>query len=386
MIIDEPIIKSILDNDLYTFTVGQVAFNHFPNVKVKYRFINRGKTKFPYGFYAELLVQLEHMRNLALNDVEYAWLETLGYFSFEYLQFLKNYRFNPDELTITMHDGNLDVEFEGTWVGLIMWEVPFLALVSELYYKINGLKKDSLWKDRIAAKARLLSHNGSQWMEFGTRRRFDFESQNAVVAIQKEYKGFLGTSNMLLAMIHKVLANGTMSHQGPMAMQAIFGIKYANKAWRWYWTLTHGGKLNTFLPDTFTTKVFFQDFDKEEARRWNLRQDSGDPYSWMDMVIEHYAKLGVPTQDRKFVFSDSLDPEKFNALTNKYREVGTIIGGIGTNLSNDCGHSPLSIVIKLSAVNIGDKWIEVVKLSDTNGKYTGLPDAILQAKQTLNIS
>jgi nicotinate phosphoribosyltransferase len=380
----KPIITSILDNDLYTATVGQVAFMHFPAVKVKYKFINRGKTKLPSNFYPELLVQLEHMRNLFLTDAEYAWLDSLGYLSYDYLTFLRNYRFNPDQLNIVMDDGNLDVEFEGTWEDLIMWEVPFLALFSELYYKITGAVKDDQWKNRIMDKAKLLSQNGVKWMEFGTRRRFDFETQDTVVAIQKNYNGFLGTSNMRLAMRHNVPVLGTMSHQGPMAMQAKYGATLANKEWRNVWLKTYKNKLLTFLPDTYTTDVFLRDFSRDEAVNWNLRQDSGDPDAWMAKILGCYAENGIHGKSKTAVLSDSLNPELAVGYHKKYNDIINMVFGIGTNLSNDCGHKQLSIVIKLSEADFGNGYVPVVKLSDTSGKHTGTPEAIAAVKKELN--
>ena len=211
------------------------------------------------------------------------------------------------------------------------------------------------------------------------------ESQDVVVAIHKHYKGFLGTSNMLLAMRHGVPCKGTMSHQGPMAMQGVFGIVNANKKWRYYWRLTYGDKLNIFLPDTFTTEVFFRDFTAEEAAQWNLRQDSGDPHGWTALVIVNYNRLGEPLKNHMMAYSDNLNPEKFNTITNTYRELFDVAGGIGTNFSNDCGHPAVSIVIKLSQVNNGDGWVDVVKLSDDGGKHTGTPEAIAKAKLELDI-
>lgn len=379
------IITSLLDQDLYTFTVGQVAFQHFPNLKVRYKFNNRSKTQFPDGFAIALRRELKEMERLCLTNSEYIWLSKLGLFSKDYLDFLANYKFDASGITITQTGGDLTADFDGLWEDYIMWEVPFLALVSELYYKMTGKIKCADWKERIANKAKLLSENGSLWMEFGTRRRFDFEAQKANVEIQKEYKGFLGTSNMLLAMIYGVPCKGTMSHQGPMAMQGIFGIVDANKKWRYYWRETYGDNLNIFLPDTFTTKVFFRDFTAEEAKQWDLRQDSGDPHGWMNMVIENYTNLGEPTTSHTFTFSDNLNVPKFNDITNKYRQHATIGGGIGTHFSNDCGHPAVSIVIKLSQVNNYGKWVDVVKLSDDPIKHTGTPEAIAKAKKELGI-
>lgn len=168
-------------------------------------------------------------------------------------------------------------------------------------------------------------------------------------------------------------------------MMAKFGAKEANKQWRIYWRQVYGDKLNTFLPDTLTTKVFLRDFTKEEAELWNLRQDSGDPYVWMELILSFYKELGIDTKPRKFIFSDSLDADKFIAITNKYREVGNILGGIGTNFSNDCGHPAVSIVIKLVAADFGQGWVDVVKLSDDPVKHTGKPEVVVATKVELGL-
>ncbi len=380
-----PIIASILDNDLYTFTVGQVAFKLFPKAQVEFRFINRSGTPFPPGFVEALKEQLVLMRSLYLTYEERKYLQSLGHFSEDYLDFLSNFRFNPDDINL-MQDGNdLWASFKGTWVHEIMWEVPFLALVSELFYKLTGAKKDDAWRERIVNKAERLSNAGAKWMEFGTRRRFDLETQDTVVRYMERVSGFIGTSNVLLAMKYGVPVNGTMSHQGPMAMQAKYGVVNSNKEWRNAWRLVYPNKLNTFLPDTLSTPVFFRDFTKEEALLWNLRQDSGNPYKWMDLVLDFYKQNAINAKEKTAVFSDSLDPDKFIDITNKYRDQINVVGGIGTNLSNDCGHKPLSIVIKLTMANFGHGWVDVVKLSDDPVKHTGLTMAITATKKELGI-
>lgn len=385
MNINNPIITSILDNDLYTATVGQIAFKDFPSTIVRYKFINRGKTKFPPGFADKLNEQLALMANLSLSQIEYEWLDSLDYFSYDYLQYLRHYKFNPSELTVTQIDGELSVEFNGKWESLIMWEVPFLALVSEIFYKLTGAIKDDGWLDRITQKAQNLSRNKCLWVDFGTRRRFDFEAQQAVVFSMKSYVGFLGTSNMLLAYQNGIIPIGTMSHQLPMALSALYGVSHSNRMCMKHWIKCYGNKLNTYLPDTFTTDVFLRDFNKKDAERWNLRQDSGDPNKWMGKVLSHYDKLGMSTKDKTFVFSDGLTDEKYKQLSLKYRKYANIVGGIGTSISNDCGHPPLNIVVKLVAADFGDGFVDVVKLSDSPGKYTGNPEAIAQAKRELGL-
>ena len=379
----EPIIKSVLDQDLYSFTVGQVAFKEFPTARVTYEFINRGKTQFPEGFADELKRQVKIMSLLAMNNDEYDYMDALGFFSYDYLQFLKQFRFDPAELDIIQEGGELTVIFTGLWESAIMWEVPFLALVSELYYIMTGKTLDPEWHNRLVAKTANLSNNGCKWMEFGTRRRFSAAVQDAVVKEQMGWAGFLGTSNVFLARKYGVKCLGTMSHQGPMAMQALYGATLCNKEWRAVWEKVYPDKLLTYLPDTVTTDVFLRDFTREEALKWNLRQDSGDPDVWLKKILGFYKDNGIDSNIKTAVLSDSLNDFKAVDYTRRFSARINIVLGIGTFLSNDCGHPPLNMVVKLIEADFGDGMRPVVKLSDTSGKYTGDPEAIAETKAEL---
>lgn len=54
-------IDSMLDNDLYKFTMQQVVHALFPRAEVQYEFTNRGKRKFPENFHIRLRQQVENM-------------------------------------------------------------------------------------------------------------------------------------------------------------------------------------------------------------------------------------------------------------------------------------------------------------------------------------
>ena len=383
--IETPIITSLLDQDLYTLTVGQVAFKSFSTSRTQYQFINRNHTDVPSCFIDELNHQLELMSNIQLTTPEFEWLKSLGYFHENYLNWLSDYRFDPSELIIKQVNKTLTIEICGDWMRSIMFEVPLLALVSELYFRLTNKEKCNDWQWRIINKAKILSESGCKWIDFGSRRRFSLEVQDEVVRIMANKPGFLGTSNMMLAHKYGVPPIGTMSHQGPMAMMAKYGIINANRKWMEHWKDCYGEKLLTYLVDTFTTEVFLRDFNKEDAIEWNLRQDSGNPYDWMEKILLHYNKLGLSTENKTFVFSDGLTAETYKQISMKYRSSSNIIGGIGTSLSNDCGHDPLNIVIKMISADFGKGMIPVVKLSDSLGKYTGNPDTIIKAKQELGL-
>lgn len=391
MKVNYPLIQSLLDNDLYTFTVGQVAWDLYSNTKVEYAFINRGKTLFPPNFDKELKNQIEFLSHLQFTYEELTYLRLNTPLKNEYISWLSHYQLDPREVSIIQVGGELKITIKGLWCRTIFYEVVLLALISELYFTLTGIELAPDWEDRIIRKAENLSVNDCLWMEFGTRRRRSFLTQNTVVERMKSYRGFLGTSNVLLAMKFGVKPKGTMSHQGPMAISGMFGPTRANKIWRGNWIENFGNELSIFLPDTFTTDVFLRDFSRDEAEFWQgLRQDSGNPHVWADeKVIPFYNRIGVSLKNKSLVFSDNLTDEKYKILSLKYRDIATIIGGIGTFFTNDTftdeqkllGIKPLNMVIKLIRIN----GIDVVKLSDECGKETGNEKSIKNIKKELNI-
>jgi nicotinate phosphoribosyltransferase len=288
----------------------------------------------------------------------------------------------------------LKIVIEGYWFRTILWEVKLMAMISELYFEMTGTVLSPDWVKRIEDKAKALSEGGALWSDFGTRRRRAKAVQARVVQIMKEFKGFLGTSNVHLAMLNGVTPIGTSAHEAVMAMAARYGVGIANSEWYRMWRQYYGNKLSIALTDTFTTDFFLKSWGIGEARDWDgLRQDSGCPHVWANKVIDWYGMLRVPLTDKKLVFSDDLNVPKALGLNETYKKIAIPVFGIGTNLTNDTfndeqkalGIKPLNMVIKLKAMDFGDGWKGVVKLSDSPGKHTGLPEDIERIKSELGI-
>lgn len=386
MNIERPIITSMLDDDLYKINMGSVAFHLFPRAEVEYTFFNRGKTQFPEGFDKELQHQVNLLSKLALTDDEEAWLKNIPYIRPTYVEWLKGYRMNPKEISIKQVGGSLYVTIRGSWYRIIFWEVKLMAIISELYFLMTGQESTAGWMDKIERKAEKLSKNECHWIDFGTRRRYSFEVQNRVVEIMKNYQGFLGTSNPYLAFKYGVTPHGTYAHESVMAMSALYGIRMANKMWMKHWSEHFDGNVGVALTDTFTTDVFLRDFNSYEARLFDgTRQDSDDEYKWGNKMLAHYKKLNILTSNKRMVFSNALDTDKYIAIDKYFRQFAQPCGGIGTHFSNDVGVKPLNIVIKMTAANFGQGMVNVVKLSDDTGKHTGLTEAVNFAKRELGI-
>lgn len=384
--------KSILDNDFYKITMQNAVVKLFPNEKVKYEFINRGKHHFPEGFDAELRKSVNAMAELKLTKDEKKFLrETCPYLDLPYLDFLGGYHYDPSEVTIQQTENELRVTVEGEWYRTILWEVPLLALISELHYEMNNMERDSdeIVVAKTLEKAEELNKLGVTFAEFGTRRRHSYKVHDLVVdtLVKNKNTKFIGSSNIHFAMKYGVKPIGTHAHEWFMFHAAEYGFKMANALSLEHWVDVYRGDLGVALSDTYTTEVFFQQFDKKFAKLFDgVRHDSGDPIEFAHKTIEHYKTNGINPLFKYIIFSDGLNMEKVAEITHACKGKIGISFGIGTNLTNDVDVKPMNIVMKLVAAKaINGDWIPTVKLSDERGKYTGDPKMIELAKEFLRI-
>ncbi len=385
-------LKSILDNDLYKFTMQNAIVNLFPRAKVRYKFINRNNTKFPTGFGNELKKIIADMSKLKLTTAEKKFLEQKCYYlPPTYFDFLSGYRYNPNEVMISQTEDDLSIEIEGYWYRTVLWEVPLMAIISELYFNMTGLKpyEPEKIQEITGRKAQFFNDLDIYFADFGTRRRYSFTNHNLVVeTLMKEANNFVGTSNVYLAYLYNLTPIGTHAHEWFMFHAAKYGFKIANKLAMENWVKIYRGDLGIALTDTFTTEAFFRSFDTKLAKLFDgIRHDSGDPIEFAKKTIAHYQHLRIDPMSKVIVFSDALNPEKVEKITNFCKGKIKHSFGIGTNLTNDTGQKPLNIVVKIvAALPEGWEWLPTVKLSDSKTKYTGDNETIKIAKTTLDIT
>lgn len=379
---DELIAKSLFDNDLYKFTMLQAVLKQCAGTPVRYVFSNRRPEKaFNVKYLDALKEQLRGMSNIIASDEELAsFQEKCPFFNPSFFSYLKNYRFDPAQVRPKISEGELEMTIDGTWEQTILWEVPLLYTISELYFNMI----DTDWEyNQSAQEMRLLQKaltlKDCKVADFGTRRRRNYTVQDLVVKVlSKNMSGFVGTSNVHLAMKHGVKPIGTMAHEWIMGMSVLHGMRHANKAALTEWSEVFQGDLGIALTDTFGSKAFFEDFDGFLARLFDgVRQDSADPIEFGEKAIEHYNSLQIDPMTRTVVFSDSLTDEKAAKINEHFDGRIGCSFGIGTHLTNDFVDSkPLNIVIKLMECN----GIPVVKLGDDPGKSIGDPDALRVAR------
>lgn len=429
----KPIITEFDDQDCYKYFMQFGILKHYPNAKVKYKFILRDKTrKFPKGFATELKEQVAHFKNLKFTkEIEEHLKSKLPFFDISYYMYLRSYEYDPNEVKISQKSGALEIEIEGYWHKTIFWEVQLMALISELFFLFSGEEVDleksmEIWDKKF----KQISELGITLSEFGTRRRFSKFIQGKVIEefLKVAPKTIVGTSNVMFARKYNIKAIGTQAHEWFMFHAAKYGVMMANRVGMGRWVDAYKGALGIALSDTYTTDVFFEGFDLFYSKLFDgVRQDSGDPIKFTEKTITHYTKKGIIMPNgfipKTIVFSDAINSiEKIKSIEDSVR--GKILSsyGIGTWMSNDVvlvqknglydddyrnqfnwevsedpvgGYfmetlkkaKPLNMVIKMSeALPEGMvNWRDCVKLSDSEGKYTGNFNTVKLYKEELGI-
>lgn len=380
----ETIIKSLLDTDLYKFTMQQCAIRQFSDVWVRYVFKSRNILNWTKPMYEELIEQTDSFCSLNFSKDELDYLSSLRFIKKDYIEFLKLYRPLKEHLKAELIDGELSVTIEGPWYQTILWEIPTLAMISEIYYKHiikeknneEEVYKQGLYNLNKKIDDKLLNiiklHKNFQFSDFGTRRRmsFNWHSEAIKILTKRLPKGVMvGTSNVYLAKEYNLIAVGTNAHEYYQVGQALPGVQLAEsqKYMLQSWINEYRGDLGMALSDTLTTKKFLKDFDLYFAKLYDgIRQDSGNPIEWGNTIIKHYEALRIDPKTKTLLFSDSLDFDKALKIFEAFSSKTNVAFGIGTYLMNDFKpiFDPLNIVMKVQSVN----GKPVAKLSDDDGK------------------
>jgi nicotinate phosphoribosyltransferase len=369
-----PVLQTLLDTDAYKLHMQQAVFHHYYDVQVAAEFRCRGDDLL--GIYADAIrEQVEAMQSLRLQDDEFQWLSGLPFFKQDYLDWLRDFRYNPQQVTVHNDNGKLNIRLEGPWREVIMWEVPLLAVISELVHRYRSPEADitqalSALEHKLTDFNRLtqdIDLSGFRLMDFGTRRRFSREVQQAIVERLKQEPWFVGTSNYDLARRLSLTPMGTQAHEWFQAHQQISpDLATSQRVALAAWLEEYPDQLGIALTDCITMDAFLRDFGPEFAERYQgLRHDSGDPVEWGEKAIAHYQKLGIDPMSKVLVFSDNLDLNKAIDLYRHFSSRVNLSFGIGTRLTCDIPQvKPLNIVIKLVECN----GKPVAKLSDSPGK------------------
>lgn len=374
------IINSLLDTDFYKYVMAQFVFHYKPEQKkiAEYSMkVRSGNDLIPIK--DELEKELNHWLNLELTSFELEYIASIEIngekvFKKDFLLFLKNLNLKDHiKYKVLIEDGHLNIRVYGEWVYSIFAEVPFLAIVQELYWKnkldeSDYVKAEKTFESNLIEKTNFLNKTNVRFSEFGTRRRFSLKLQRMATDYFKNNaaNNLLGTSNMLIAKDLGLKPVGTVAHECYQAMGALASsFETSQRELLEAWLVEYPNMLKIALTDIWGTDMFLLDFSKELTEKYDgLRQDSGVPREVALKYKAHYDKYNINTKTKTVLFSDDLNFEKADLLEKEFGDVFNTVFGIGTFCSNDTGNKPVSVVMKMVRMN----GIDVIKVSDSEGK------------------
>ncbi|MGZ8261191.1 MAG: nicotinate phosphoribosyltransferase [Caldimonas sp.] len=376
----QPVITSLLDTDLYKFTMWQAMLHRHPETQAEYTFLCRNQPAFPLAdLVPEVNRELDALCALHFRADELAYLRSLRFIRSDFVDFLRIFHFQRDFITARAGaDGKtLEVIASGPQVHVTAFEIFVLAIVNELYFRrfdaeaalAEGRRRLAAKVDRLREFAREPKRaTPFEFFDFGVRRRFSHAwHREVLVALKREVPEFFkGASDVLFARDLGLVPIGTMAHEYLQTFQTLgFRLRDFQRAALEAWVQEYRGDLGTALTDVVGMDAFLADFDLYFAKLFDgLRHDSGDPFVWGEKALAHYEKLRIDPRTKRLVFSDGLDFEKCFALYRHFADRAPCGFGIGTNLTNDMGLRTLHIVMKLTSANRQP----VAKLSDSPGK------------------
>ena len=379
------IISSLLDTDLYKFTMMQVVLHQFPGAQVEYRFKCRNPGINLAQYVPEIREEIRALCSLQFQESELAYLRSMRFIKSDFVDFLGLFRLNEKYITVTpLPNGEIDIAIVGPWLHTILFEIPVLAIVNEVYFRRTEPVPDFLeGRRRLETKIDQLRAEGLNDVkiaDYGTRRRFSRAWHEEVMRVLAARLGTLhspgqaahvggqlaGTSNVLLAMKLGLTPLGTMAHEYLQACQALGPRLRDSQIYAFEsWAREYRGDLGIALSDVYGMSAFLRDFDMYFCKLFDgARHDSGDPFQWGERMLDHYARNRVNPRTKTLIFSDGLTIPRVIELYLQFRGRCQLAFGIGTNLTNDLGYEPLQIVIKMVRCN----GQPVAKLSDTPAK------------------
>jgi len=365
------IIQSLIDTDLYKFTMQQAVLHHFPGFEVEYAFKCRDREIDLAKYIDEINKELDYLCTLKFTEDELSFLSSLTFIKKDYIDFLRIFKFNRDFITVEKIANEIDVRIKGPWLHTILFEVPVLAIINEVYFRNYDKEPDfEKAENLLKQKIEIVKENANliKFADFGTRRRRSGQWQKRVIEmlVKEIPENFTGTSNVLYAMNFNVKPIGTMAHEFLQACQQA-GVRLVDsqKLALETWVQEYRGQLGIALSDVVGIDAFLRDFDLYFSKLYDgVRQDSGDPIEWGNKLIDHYIKMGLDPMSKVAVFSDGLNFNRALEIAQYFENKIKVVFGIGTNLTNDFGEEALQIVIKMTRCN----GQPVAKVSDSPGK------------------
>lgn len=346
--------------DFYEFAMANGYFEAGIGDKIVYfdMFYRTVPDNASYSIAAGLEQVIDYIENLHFSDEDIDFLRTKEIFHEEFLEYLRNFKFECDVWAIR----------EGTVVfpqePLVIVKGPIMQaqmLETMILLTINHQSMVATKANRIVTAAK-----GRPVVEFGSRRAQGYTGAN-LGARASYIGGCAGTANTLAEKLYGVPAVGTMAH----SWVQLFSTEY--EAFKTYAKVYPENCL--LLVDTYDTlkegipnaiRVWNEELVPKGIRPKGIRIDSGDIAYLSKQARVMLDEAGF--SDAVIMASNSLDEWTIESILSQGAKLDSF--GVGERLITSKSSPVFGGVYKLVAYEEDDKIVPTIKISENVAKIT----------------
>ncbi|HPU53313.1 MAG TPA: nicotinate phosphoribosyltransferase, partial [Burkholderiaceae bacterium] len=177
-------IHSLLETDLYKFTMWQAMLHRHPQTHAEYTFVCRNTPAYPLAeLAAEVSEQVRLLCAMRFTYDELGYLRSLRFLKSDFIDFLSIFQFQQRFIEIRAEGERLSIVARGPQVHVMGFEIYLLAIVNELYFRRLGqagvldtgrarLDAKMALVESAAAQGALDRRHPFEFFDFGIRRRY----------------------------------------------------------------------------------------------------------------------------------------------------------------------------------------------------------------------
>jgi len=183
----KPVVRSLLETDLYKFTMWQALLHMHPNAIGEYEFKCRNTPAYPLAeLKEEVERELDHLCTLMFTEDDVDYMRSLRFIKSDFADFLTLFRFQRKFIHVDTDGPHLRIRACGPIVHVMGFEIFVLYIVNELYFRrFDARAALTQGRERLQAKVELLrafanepaARHPFEFFDFGVRRRFSRDWQ-----------------------------------------------------------------------------------------------------------------------------------------------------------------------------------------------------------------
>src|SRR5450830_837623 len=122
----KPVVRSLLETDLYKFTMWQALLHKHPDAQTEYVFVCRNTPAYPLAeLCADVEREIDYLCSLRFTEEELDYLRSLRFIKSDFTDFLTLFHFQRKFIHVSTDGDQLDITTKGPQVHVMGFEILY---------------------------------------------------------------------------------------------------------------------------------------------------------------------------------------------------------------------------------------------------------------------